>query len=357
LLTGQISALAQNPQTEFQFGIMSIEALDKQKQVWEPFAAAMSKATGQKVSIFYTADYAAVVEAMRDNKIQIGWLGNVSAIDAVDHANGEVVAQMVASDGSTGHFSHMLVHNDSPYQTLDDVLKCDKSIDFAIGVPRSTTGFLVPMTYIFAAENVDPGRCFKSVRNGTHEANALAVAAKEAHAGICFSEGLHRLAQNHPDAHKQLRIIWTSPEIPLDPIVWRKDLDPLVKTKFYNFLLNYGRSGKPAEIAAARQILKNLAWAPLHPSSNSQLIQIRLLQATTKLVALRSARNLPPDQKARQVAETIAELGRLSEQRAKLSSDPVQKQVDAFIAAEKSGDAGELKRIIEAFAANYSRTN
>ena len=95
----------------------------------------------------------------------------------------------------------------------------------------------------------------------------------------------------------------------------------------------------------------------MHPSSNSQLIQIRLLQATTKLVALRSAWNLPPDQKARQVAETIAELGRLSERRAKLGSDPVQKQVDAFIAAEKAGNAGEMKRIIEAFAANYSRTN
>ena len=48
------------------------------------------------------------------------------------------------------------MHKDSPFQKLDDVLKCDKSLDFGIGDPNSTSGFLVPTTFIFSAKNIDP---------------------------------------------------------------------------------------------------------------------------------------------------------------------------------------------------------
>ena len=41
-------------------------------------------------------------------------------------------------------------------------------------------------------------------------------------------------------------------QIPLDPLVWRKDLDPAVKTKLYTFLLSYGRIGPDSDIKTAR---------------------------------------------------------------------------------------------------------
>jgi phosphonate transport system substrate-binding protein len=50
------------------------------------------------------------------------------------------------------------------------------------------------------------------------------------------SEDLQRVAAAAPDARSQIKVIWTSPLIPLDPLVWRKDLDPAVKTKLYSFL-------------------------------------------------------------------------------------------------------------------------
>ena len=60
--------------------------------------------------------------------------------------------------------------------TLDDVLRCGKRYDFGIGDPRSTSGTLAPMAYLFIPRNIDPETCFKVVRSATHQANLFAVA-------------------------------------------------------------------------------------------------------------------------------------------------------------------------------------
>ena len=39
---------------------------------------------------------------------------------------------------------------------------------------------------------------------------------------------------------------------PLDPLIWRKDLDPTVKTKLYTFLLSYGRLGSDDQLKGER---------------------------------------------------------------------------------------------------------
>ena len=158
----------------------------------------MAKATGFKVNGFYATDYAGVIEAMRFNKIQVAWYGNKSGMEAVDRASGEVFAQIVSRDGSVGYYSHIIVHKDSPYTKLDDILKCDKSLDFGIGDPNSTSGFLVPTSYIFAANNIDPKSCFKTVRNASHQANAMAVANKQVGAATNNSEDLQRVAMTAP---------------------------------------------------------------------------------------------------------------------------------------------------------------
>ena len=129
---------------EINFGIISTEASTNLKKIWDPFLADMQKGTGLKVNAFFASDYAGVIEGMRFNKVQVAWFGNKSAMEAVDRASGEVFAQTVAADGDAGYWSHIIVHKDSPFQTLDDVLKCDKSLDFGIGDPNSTSGFLVP---------------------------------------------------------------------------------------------------------------------------------------------------------------------------------------------------------------------
>src|SRR5215831_15400633 len=349
-------ARAESP-AEINFGVISTEASMNQKKNWEPFVEAMSKATGLKIKAFYATDYAGVIEAMRFNKVHIAWFGNKSGMEAVDRANGEVFAQVVSKDGSTGYYSHVIVRADSPYHKLEDILKCDKTLNFGIGDPNSTSGFLVPTSYVFVARDIDPKTCFKTVRNASHQANAMAVANKQVDAATNNSEDLQRLEHTAPDARKQIKILWTSPIIPLDPLVWRKDLDPGIKTKLYSFLLSYGRFGSDEQTAAERTILANLIWAPFNPSSNRQLIPIRKLEANRDLMKVQADDKLSDAEKAERTAKIKAEIARIEEMEKQAESDPYNKRVADFIAADKAHDAEAVKRMIAQFAADFANTH
>jgi len=356
LAASSIAAAAQ-AQTELNFGIISTEASVNQKKIWDPFIAAMAKATGYKINGFYATDYAGVIEAMRFNKVQVAWYGNKSGMEAVDRSSGQVFAQVVATDGSTGYYSHIIVHKDSPYTKLDDILKCDKSLDFGIGDPNSTSGFLVPTAYIFAARSVDPKACFKTVRNANHQANAMAVANRQVAAATNNSEDLQRLEMTAPQARAQIKIVWTSPIIPLDPIVWRKDLDPTIKSKLYSFLLSYGRIGTPEEIKGAREMIAAMIWSPLHPSNDSQLIPMRKLEASRDMLRVQSDAKLSPQEKDKETADIKAQLARLDKMEQAAATEPFQARLSAFLAADQAGNQAELKRMIAEFAAGYARTN
>jgi phosphonate transport system substrate-binding protein len=305
---------------EINLGIIATETSTSLKQIWEPFLAAMAKGTGLKVNGFYASDYAGVIEAMRFNKVQVAWFGNKSAMEAVDRAGGEIFSQSVDAEGNPGYWSHVIVHKDSPIQNLDDVLKCDKSIDFSIGDPNSTSGFLVPTTYIFAAKNIDPKNCFKTLRNASHEANAMAVANKQVMAATNNNESLRRLEATAPEARKNIKVIWTSPLIPSDPLVWRKDLDATTKAKIYTFVMTYGRNGTPEEIEAARKVLKGLGWAPLRPSSDAQLYPIRQLELNKQVLKIKADTKLSDSEKGSKLAELQKEIDKVNKLAEKVPS-------------------------------------
>jgi phosphonate transport system substrate-binding protein len=352
-----LSVAAAETPTQINFGVISTEASINQKKNWEPFVEAMTKAIGIPVKAFYATDYAGVIEAMRFNKVQIAWFGNKSGMEAVDRANGQVFAQVVAKDGSTGYYSHIIVNAESPYAKLDDVLKCDKTLNFGIGDPNSTSGFLVPTAYIFAARDIDPKSCFKTVRNASHQANAMAVANKQVDAATNNSEDLQRTAVTTPEARKRIKIVWTSPIIPLDPLVWRKDLDPGVKAKLYTFLMSYGRLGSDSDVADAKQILGNLIWSPFNPSSDRQLIPIRKLEASKALMKIKADDKLSDTERAAEIDKVKADLAKIEAMEKQAETDPYQKRVAAFIAADKAGDKATMQKMVGEFAGGFSSTN
>jgi phosphonate transport system substrate-binding protein len=356
-LAANIAIAAAQAPGEINFGVISTEASVNQKKNWDPFVDAISRGTGLKVKAFYATDYAGVIEAMRFNKVHLAWFGNKSGMEAVDRANGEVFAQTVSRDGSTGYYSHIIVRADSPFAKLDDILKCDKTLNFGIGDPNSTSGFLVPTSYIFAARDIDPKACFKTVRNASHQANAMAVAHKQVDAATNNSEDMQRLETTAPDARKEIRIVWTSPIIPLDPLVWRKDLDPAIKTKLYTFLLGYGRLGSGSEVKAEREILANLIWSPFNPSSDRQLIPIRKLEANRDLMKVQADDRLSDVDKSVRIAKIKAEIASIEQMEKQAESDPYQKRLAAFVAADRAHDQATVKRMITELATGFANTH
>jgi phosphonate transport system substrate-binding protein len=251
------SAIAQN----INFGIISTESSQNLKQDWQPLIDDMNRQTGMKVTAFFASDYAGIIEAMRFNKVQIGWFGNKSAMEAVDRASGEIFAQMVNADGSQGYYSHLITHRTSAINTLDDVLKNGKSLSFGNGDPNSTSGFLVPSFYVFAQNKIDAKTHFKVVRSANHETNALAVANRQIDLATNNSENLEKIQERFPDKFKEIKVVWTSPLIPLDPMVMRKDLPEDVKIKLKNFFLNYGKTN-----SQEKEVLMKISKS--HPTVN-----------------------------------------------------------------------------------------
>ena len=139
-------AHAEEQEKALNFGIISTESQQNLKPQWTPFLQDMEKKLGVKVNAFFAPDYAGIIQGMRFNKVDIAWYGNLSAMEAVDRANGQVFAQTVAADGSPGYWSVLIVNKDSPINNLNDLLAKRKDLTFGNGDPNSTSGFLVPVT-------------------------------------------------------------------------------------------------------------------------------------------------------------------------------------------------------------------
>lgn len=293
---------------DINFGIISTESTQNLKQDWEPLIADMKKQTGFNVTAFFAPDYAGIIEGMRFNKVQVAWLGNKAAVEAVDRANGEVFAQMVNADGTQGYYSHLIVNADSPYNNLDDVIKNGKNLSFGNGDPNSTSGFLVPGFYVFAKNKIDPKTHFRITRSANHETNALAVANKQVDVATNNSENLDKIKERFPEKFKGIRIVWTSPLIPLDPMVMRKDMTEAQKTKLKNFFYNYGKTD-PREKEVLMKISK---LSGFKESTNAQLIPIRQLDLFSQRNKAESDTTMSDADKRSKLADIDAKLAVLN---------------------------------------------
>lgn len=303
-----LSGVAQAAEVkEINFGIIATEKSGALKQMWEPFLEDMSKAVGVKVNGFFATDYAGIIEAQRFNKIQVAWYGNKAAIDAVDRASGEVFAQFIDLDGTPGYYSYIITHKDSGIETLDQVLKNAKKYSFGIGDPQSTSGTLVPSYYVFTLNKLDPKTHFRVMRASNHEGNFLAVLNKQVDLATSNSEMTQKIKETAPDKMAQIRILWTSPLIPRDPLVWRKDLPADLKKKIQAFVVGYGKDDRE------KLILKNMyRLAGFKVSTDAQLTPIRQLELFKERVKYQNDEHMSEADKKAKLAEIDAKLAALA---------------------------------------------
>lgn len=301
------TAQAQAPMQDITFGIISTESTQNLKADWQPLLDDMAKKTGLKVNAFFAPDYAGIIEGMRFNKVHLAWLGNKSAMEAVDRAEGEVFAQMVNADGTQGYHSHLIVHKDSPLSTMEDVLRDAKNLSFGNGDPNSTSGFLVPGYYVFGKQGIDPKKAFRIVRNANHETNALAVANKQVDVATNNSENLDKFQQRQPEKHKDIKVVWTSPLIPLDPLVMRKDLPEPARTKVRDFFYNYAKT----DAREKEVVMKISKLAGFKESTNAQLKPIRELDLFGRRNKIEADTSLSDADRKARLAEVDQQLAAL----------------------------------------------
>jgi phosphonate transport system substrate-binding protein len=255
----------------------------------------MQTATGLTVKPFFGSNYSALVEAMKFKQSDLGWFTNQSGLEAVRRAGGEVFARTTHPNGHDGYQGVIVVRKGSGI-TLDKLLACGKTMDFGMGDAKSTSGTLAPNTYLFGPRGIDPTSCFKTIRSASAEANLYAVGSGVLPAATDNTRSMDRLAAIGTDQAKKtldsLQVIWTSPTIPEDPMIWRADLDAPTKAKISKFFFSYG-VGDTDEARRQRAILERIQTGAFKHADNTHLLPVREMEATGEVVQAKAKGDQP----------------------------------------------------------------
>jgi phosphonate transport system substrate-binding protein len=270
---------------ELTFSILSAENQASMQPLWQPLLDDLSAAIGVKVKPYFATNYTSLVEAMRFGQVQLGWFSARPALEAVNRAEAEVVGRVIDQGGDATYKSVLIVKKGRGI-TVDDVLKCGKKLSFGLGDAESTSGTLAPMTYLFTPHEIEPAKCFKTVRSANHQANFFAVANGVLDVATNNTVGLLFYHRENPELADKVETIWTSPPLPESSILVRKDLDPALKEKIRQFFLTYGVGTGP-QADRQREVLKKLAYGGFKPADDSYLDPIREMVAGEALADAR----------------------------------------------------------------------
>ena len=171
-----------------------------------PLGAYLEKETSLKVEYTPVTDYAAVVEGMATNKIDLAWLGGFTFVQAKIRTNGGVTPIVQRAEDAV-FTSKFIVPLDSAAKTLADL----KGKTMVFGSPSSTSGHLMPRFFLMQA-GVDAGKDFKNVAfSGAHDATVAFIAGGKGEAGVLNASVWDKLLESkNPNALK-VKVIATTP--------------------------------------------------------------------------------------------------------------------------------------------------
>ena len=208
------------------------EAPTELQRKFTPLGDYLKKETGMEVVFTPVTDYAAVVEGLATNKIDMAWLGGFTYVQARIRTNGGVVPIVQRAEDEV-FTSKFIVPIDSTARTLADL----KGKTFAFGAPSSTSGSLMPRYFLLQA-GIDPEKDFKTVAfSGAHDATVAFVAASRAEAGVLNASVWDKLVESkNPNAAK-VRVLATTPTFYDYNWTVRAGMDPALQKKLTDAFL------------------------------------------------------------------------------------------------------------------------
>jgi phosphonate transport system substrate-binding protein len=276
-LLGPLTARAAVNALPLTIGLIAASTAEKVVEDWKPFTEALARELQTPVKVLASKNYADISGALNDGRIQVAWINNKLAIELVENDQAAVFAQMVRLDGSRGYRSLLFARKAGPIQSLADVIGRPGAYSFGSGDKKSTSGYLMPNYYVFAKNKIEPQKHFKQVSHANHLDNFLAVADGRVDLATNNTEELPRYQAEFPEKFARVRVIWESPLIPNDPILYRKDLPVVMQQRIKKFFTAYGRT------EAEKTTLKNInGLSGFRASSSYQLrpvVDLELFQA------------------------------------------------------------------------------
>lgn len=227
-LTG-CSAFAQSGGRKLRLSMIPTTDPGKMVRDGEPLVKYLEKETGAKVEMTIPTNYAAVVEAIANNQVDIAHFGGFTYVQASARGGAKALVQR---EQDQNFHSLFITQPGSKINSLKDL----NGHSFAFGDVNSTSGHLMPEYYMRQAK-IDLKVIEKALYTGGHDGTALAVANKKVDAGAMDENVFQKMMKDGKINDRQVRVFWTTP--PFLDYVWaaRKDLDPKLAESFSNAFL------------------------------------------------------------------------------------------------------------------------
>ncbi|CAM4343458.1 phosphate/phosphite/phosphonate ABC transporter substrate-binding protein [Paenibacillus alkaliterrae] len=200
---------------ELLIGVIPAQGSNQMELGADKLASLLQEKLGYSVRAEVYPDYNGVVEAMGAGKVQMSYLGPLTYVEAHERYDVKaIVTQLI--EGKPFYYSYLIASADSPYQSLDDVVKQSKNIRFAFGDISSTSGSLIPGIALKDAGvfKTQQEHEFKSVTyTGDHTATALSIQNGMQDAGAIDSAYYNNLVKQGKIDGSKIKILWQSEEL------------------------------------------------------------------------------------------------------------------------------------------------
>ena len=216
---------------ELRIGLLPNDAPDVEIKKHATMTQHLEKILGMKVKVQVGIDYTAIIEALRNKHIDVAYLGPFSYVLADIATEGNIEPLVVGVRkklGKSAYNSVIVAHTDSG---IKDPKEFGKKHTISFSDPASTSGFLVP-SYRFAQLGIDPQKDFKQVIfAGGHTASLMALNSGKVDGAGTNLPSLQKAIEKGVVDEKNVKIVWTSPDIPGSPLTVRKDISWEIKYK------------------------------------------------------------------------------------------------------------------------------
>ncbi|MCB1900559.1 putative selenate ABC transporter substrate-binding protein [Cognatazoarcus halotolerans] len=196
-----------------------------------PLGTYLQAETGMPVKFVPVTDYAAVVEALANGKVDLAWLGGFTFVQAKIRTGGTAIPLVQRSEDAS--FTSKFITASDKIKTLADL----KGKTFAFGSPSSTSGHLMPRHFL-AEAGVDADKDFKSLAfSGAHDATVAFVQAGKVEAGALNASVWDKLVEQKKVDTTKVHVFYTTPSYYDYNWTVRGDLDPVLIGKLRDAFL------------------------------------------------------------------------------------------------------------------------
>jgi len=202
LLAGAVTAQAQQI---FRITAIPDESPTELARKAAPLGRYLERKLGIKVEFTPVTDYAAAVEALAHKQVDLAWLGGFTFVQASQRSGGKVVPLVQREEDEK--FRSVFITTNPAIRSLADL----KGRNLSFGSQSSTSGHLMPRSFLLQA-GVDPDRDLKRVAfSGAHDATVAAVASGKVDAGALNISVWDKLVADKKVDPAKVRVFYTTP--------------------------------------------------------------------------------------------------------------------------------------------------